>query len=485
MVLKTFRSKTFSKNIFWLLLILILPAFVLWGIGSFTGQPPLVGTIDGKGITPSALAESQLGIRAQLFFAYFTDSETLNKLLRNRSLLNSMAWERLIFLHEAEKKRIKVSDDAIISFIYKQPLFQRGGAFDPDAYAYILRNALSMEPRQFEELMRENLKVIALRQDIIKDITVSDEEVSNYYRKLNSKVILSYLFFDRKDYEKDLTVSPEEASAYYAANKARFVAPAEVEVEYLEFPYSTEEEKQTALDLAGGIYRKLVSSQEDLGKFAAGQELKYGKTDPFSREDIIPGVPFFQEFYDTAFRLSKEDLSMPISPTADKGSYYILRKTGEIPSREKKLDEVLLEVEKIILSEKSASLAKKEADKVHSELSSSTDSLETKASLLGKTAVKTEAITYADYIDNVGSARDIVFAAQEKNPGDLLSHKKKKNGSAVIRVDQILPPSDETFEKEKDNLRTTLLIRKQVKVMEDWFSKNSSRAKLRTPLEEL
>ena len=93
MVLNILRSKKVAKKVLLGLLILIVPAFVLWGVGNLGEGPPSVGKISGRTISARDLAESVQGIHAQLVFSYYGDFQALNRILQNRSLINNMAWE--------------------------------------------------------------------------------------------------------------------------------------------------------------------------------------------------------------------------------------------------------------------------------------------------------------------------------------------------------------------------------------------------------
>ena len=54
-MLKLLRNKNITKVVLWALLILIVPAFVLWGTGSLGGSkgkgPTYAGKIDGKKVS--------------------------------------------------------------------------------------------------------------------------------------------------------------------------------------------------------------------------------------------------------------------------------------------------------------------------------------------------------------------------------------------------------------------------------------------------
>ncbi len=174
MVMNILRSKKVTRNVLLALLVLIIPAFVLWGVGGLSKKPPMVGQIGNRKIFPDAFAKSRKGIRIQILFTYYQNYETLKKILQNRALVNHMAWERLVFLTASRDQRIKITDKDILFFISNHPLFQRKGAFDKEAYNYILRNNLSVEPREFEELVRENLQIRQFRQDLVNVIDVSE-----------------------------------------------------------------------------------------------------------------------------------------------------------------------------------------------------------------------------------------------------------------------------------------------------------------------
>ena len=237
MIMHILRSKKVAKRILLALLILIIPAFVLWGAGTLTSGPGTIGRIGGKTITDRSLDKSRQAIKAQLLFSYYGDFNTLNKITQDRQLLNFMAWERLVLLDGANRAKITVPDTAIVQFIAQHPLFRRGGGFDSTTYSYILKNTLGMDPRQFEEFTRENLKTHLFRQSITQDMTVSDKEVLEFYGKDHDKVVLSYLLLPKESFSEEVEVTETDIREYYENNKELFLDPAKMTIEYMSFPY--------------------------------------------------------------------------------------------------------------------------------------------------------------------------------------------------------------------------------------------------------
>ncbi|MFH1552283.1 MAG: SurA N-terminal domain-containing protein [Candidatus Omnitrophota bacterium] len=485
MVLSVLRSRKFARRVLLALLILIIPAFVLWGVGNVAQRPGPVGQIGGRNISPEEFAESRQGIKTQVLFTYYGNFDTMNQILRNRTMMNFMAWERLVLLDAARKKNIKITNEEVLSFLTQHPLFQKNGVFNKEIYDYILRNNLALGPRQFEELVRQNLQVTAFRQDLFKNIKVSDEEVAQHYKKTNDKVVLTYVFIDKEIFAEDVAVSAEEAEIFYTANKDKFLDPAKVEVEYIEFPYANASEKTAAIDEIEKIYSELKASPEKIPETAKMRGLRHGKTAPFSREDVVAGVPFFKEFHVAAFALDEGELSPPVFSSPEKGSAYILRKVKDIPPRQMEFEEVRVNIVAALGNEKSLRLAKESADLLYEKLPDANTALEKEAQKMHYKIKTTEPVDSTGYIENIGAAGKIVARALETGEGEIIPPVVIQNGVVIVRVDTILPADETILEKQKEFLRRELLARKQMSIMDDWFRENEPQAQLKAVLEEL
>ncbi len=196
-MLKILRHKSVSKIVLWGILILVLPAFVIWGAGSMTKAkqdgPKFVGTIHGKNVSFDDFSKAVTGVRCQILLNYFNNQKVLGELLKNQPLIGKIAWDRLIMMNEAKRLKVKAKNDEVVAYIRSHPLFLRNGKFDEKLYAYILRNNLGLDARAFEEIVRENMAMQKMNESLTKDITVSDDELGAYYRAENSKFKVSYV----------------------------------------------------------------------------------------------------------------------------------------------------------------------------------------------------------------------------------------------------------------------------------------------------
>lgn len=485
MVLSILRSKKVTKRILWGILIFIIPAFVLFGVGSVTKKPALIGQIGNQKVYADDFAESREAIKVQMLFTYYQDYTAMTNILKNRPMINYISWERLIFLEAARRKKLKATNKDVMVFISQHPLFQKNGIFNKEVYDYILKNNLSMEPRQFEEIVRENMQIRSLRQSLLKDVNVSDEDILASYKKVNDKVELSYLFIDKDIFAGNASVSPDEVQDYYEDNKSLFLEPEKIEVEYIEFSFEDPSQKASAISKLEKIYPRLIKFPSQFKDIATGQELIYGKTDPFSREDVIPGIPFFKEFQDTAFRLEEDEISIPIFSDQEKGKVFVLRKIRDVPQKLQDFEEIKEKLAGTLMDLKSLELAKNHASEVYEKLSDGRTSLKNEAQAINREVKTSGPVAYDGYIENIGPAGQIVLNAMEVDQGDIITPVTTKNGIFIARLDNIIPADKSEMEAEKEKLRQNLLLPKQIATMNKWFEANQSRVKLFTQLDEL
>lgn len=487
MVLHILRSRKFAKRTLILLLILIIPAFVLWGVGGLTRTEEPIGKIGGQQIYHDDFTKSRKGIQAQILFAYYGDYNAMNKISKNRPLINLMAWERLVFLDVAHTKKVKVSNDDVLLFISQQPVFQRNGVFDKEAYNYILRNNLEMGPRQFEELVRENLRIHSLRQSILKDITVGEDELKEQFKVASSKVEFSYILIDKTPFRDQAKVSIEETKEFYDQNKDKFLEPAKVQVEYIEFPYKDAAERASVTGKIEEIYPELKNSPSQFLGIAKQYDLRCGTTEPFSRKDVIPGIVFFEQFPDTAFKLKEGEMGAPIFSSAkeEKGTAYLLRKIKAIPPKQLTFQEVWGSLTNILADNKSVYMAGQKAKQIYEKMVKDDTTLEEEALALNL-QIQTSGVVSSDgYIENIGPAKVIVAHALQAGAGNILPPLLGKRGAFLARVDNILPGDVTGLAAKKEVLRKYILSNKQAKAVEVWLKENAPEIELKQKLEEL
>ncbi len=485
-MLSIFRGKKFQKRTLMGILILIIPAFVLWGAGSLT-KPSVIGTIHGGKILPRDMAKSLKGIRVELLLNYFTDYNSFSQILKNRPLINRMAWERLIFLKAAKDDRIRVSDKDVVALISGHPLFQRSGSFDQQSYSYIISQTLGMDARDFEEMVRENLKIRKFQNTLYKNISVSDEAVMQKFREYNDTADISYLLIDKASFAEEEGVSPTGAAVkkHYDANASSFTAPQMIVLEYLALGYENAEDKPSATTKMDAIYREILKSPADFEDVAKKHELRYKKTDPITGNSLIPGIKFSKEVHETAFTLSKGIISPPVSSGDKSGEIYILKKIEDIPSRTLSFNEARETITKDLADKNMLRLASLRAASLHKDILAGNITID-KAAEISKTELKTsKAITPHGYLDTIGPTKRILEKAVASGENSVLPPMETLKGVLLVRVDKLIPAEKEKFDEQKQELTRILLMDKRKVALDEWFAKQAAEVKLFKKLEEL
>lgn len=175
-MLKFLRKKT--KVVIWTVMI----AFIAWGGFAVslqfeeTNRSP--GRIFGKEVS---FRDHLLAYRAvQIFFVQPNPEEPPKS-----EEIEARTWEFLILSREAKHRKIKVSDEEIRQEIRR--LFTQGGAsaFSSDQYLQWVRSAFREEPSDFENQLREHLRIRKLLSQVReKEAENSDDGLRRWLTQL-------------------------------------------------------------------------------------------------------------------------------------------------------------------------------------------------------------------------------------------------------------------------------------------------------------
>lgn len=331
-MLRIFRHKFVSKVIFWGLVILIIPAFVIVGNVSMSSKdkrPKYVGIIDNKKVSFEKFYYSLTGARMWLVLNNFAFPDTLSQMTNNRALVARLAWDRLIMLDEARKAHITVSDKDVINALKTHPIFMRGEKFDPRVYDHVLRYMLGLEARAFEELMREHVMINKWIDSMTRDLSIQDEDVIKEFRRMNDKFTISYLLFDPAELIKASPVTEQEARDYFEKNKdsLRIVRKDSPDNEGVK-PASFEEAKDTIISHMNSFrsrelaVKAATQKRQELSDLMAKEKLPFSEacaklnltpkaSKPFGQTDYIEGLGEAVPVVASALELKDGEISAP------------------------------------------------------------------------------------------------------------------------------------------------------------------------------
>ncbi len=166
-MLKFLRKNT--KIIVWLVVV----AFVGWGgyavRAQFEGANRAPGRVFGKDVSyKEYLAAHQI---YQIFYMPPKDKEP-----PSAEAVEAGTWQFIVLSHEAKRQKISVTDDEVRKEIIR--LF--GGAetmvLNQELYSHWIRREFHSEPREFEDQVRENLRIRKLLDSVRKGFPDKPEE---------------------------------------------------------------------------------------------------------------------------------------------------------------------------------------------------------------------------------------------------------------------------------------------------------------------
>ncbi len=356
-MLKILRNKKTAKKVWIGLAIIIIPAFALWGFGGSSRsreETAPVGKIFGRNISNIEFKDSLAAVKTVAIMRFGDKLNEVQKYLN----LEAQAWERLILLAEANKRRITASDQEVIEDIENSPYFRLRGAFSNKLYNETLRYLLRIQPRIFEELTRQNIIIFKLYEQATDKVLLRDEEVRKEYAKANQEMSIYYVGSIISDFAAKIKPSDKEISDFFAKNKEMFKEPPAKD-KPTRIPELTEIKdkvkqafiRKTAQDLAGEKIKECQNKLATKDLFAVGRKLKLktAATGLFRYGTFIENLGAAAIFWETAYNLKENQPSQIISTPA---GFYIIKIKSLTPFNEARFAKEKADFSKKMLLEK-------------------------------------------------------------------------------------------------------------------------------------
>jgi peptidyl-prolyl cis-trans isomerase D len=467
-MLKKLRHKKTAKKIWITLCILILPAFLFWGIGSVSRNRPKVtysGKIFGKTVPYSEYKDALEATKNQAIMQFGDKFSEVQKQLN----LEAQAWERLILLYEAKKRRIKVGDKEVVDFIRRYPFFQYNGKFDNRIYNQMLEYVFRTQSRVFEEQTRENIMLVKLYESLTKDIQLSEEEIRQVYAQENESISVSYIASVIANFIKEINPTEEEVKNYFFENSLDFKKPLTFNLEYI---ILDSEDK-----LKNAVSR--VNKKEDFAKIAADLNIKIQETGFFSQIDPIPGLGWSPQIISILPNL-KPGQYLP-SVHMDK-NYFILKlkekKNPYIPE----FSEIKDKVKEVFIESKAKEIAKDKIGLCLKKLEEEKTLGVKEADFLkiakefGLKSDSTGLFKYGSYIEGIGASDNLWLAAYNLKENDFSQVIEMPSGFYIIKNKSRISLDEKKFQEDKKELSQELLFQKKQKYFLNFVSELKKRA---------
>ncbi len=343
MVLDYMRRQT--KTFLYITVPLICFAFILWGAFPNLGEKgrQTLLKVNGEKVT------------LQRFIDYYRDfSEMMRASLGGRDLshlegllnFKQQALDRLIqetlLRQEIERLNIVVSDKEVQDSLKRNPAFQTDGKFDPAKW-----NAALSNPRI--DMIAENVKNQLIVERLIEvaqsGARVTEEEVSEEYRRRYEKASIGLIAFKASEFIGQVELTPEDLASYYETHSQQYKEPAQVKIVCVELKKEpSESDAAAARKLAEDILERVHAGDpfEELAEFYSDDDAtkrKSGDLGFFRRGRMV------KEFEETAFSLKPGEVSGVVKTQF---GYHIIKveeTKGEGNEKEVRARHILIKIE--------------------------------------------------------------------------------------------------------------------------------------------
>ncbi len=217
----------------------IVVVFIFWGVGSFRSQRAgRIAVVNGQVITFEEYRDAYNNLMEQLKQRFGNAlTEDMIKALRVKEQALDRLIDRVLMSQEAEKLKLRVSEEELIAAIGQIKAFQQAGQFDVRTYQKVL-SLNRTTPEAFEATQRDMMLIERLQALIAAHVKVSEQEVAEWYNWVHSEVDIDFVLFDPETYG-GVQSSDEALKAYFDEHKEQYKTDPQIKVRYLRFDPNT------------------------------------------------------------------------------------------------------------------------------------------------------------------------------------------------------------------------------------------------------
>jgi len=485
-MLKLLRKKGVAKKVIWVIAIVIILIFGFGGTAYLLtgdGRTGYAGKIFGKKISFEDFNEVYQNARIQAIRQYGNNLNKVAHLLN----LESQTWDQLILLHESKKRRIKISNKDVVRVIAEDKSFERNGQFDTLLYNQILRN-LRMRPRDYEESVRNNLKIAQLYKEVTSSVILAEEDIFEEYRRRNEKIQISYVFVSPDSFKEDVSVDAPQVKQYYEDHKSEFLMPPAVNVQYLTFDFPEpseeteapedpetetpsqedqeallEEEKDTIRERADAVFQELLVSP-DMVEMARKNNLAVQTSGFFSMEQPNLTLGWSYDLLNKIFQMSEGEVNDPFeTPNGLSIAQIKEKRESYIPE----FNEAQDKVREAVIKEEAKKIARGKTTEYLRAIQEELDKSKLRdfpkaAKALELEIHQTPVFNRGQYLPQIGISKEFQEAAFQLTENNKISGVvATATGYCILHLDDYVPVDKGEYEKTREELAQTLAREKQ------------------------
>ena len=508
--------------LFKLLLGVICVTFVVsFGVGSFGDRKEVIAKVNGREILLKDYRKAYQNRLQSLRQQFGENADAFAEQINLRQRVFEQMIDQELLAIEAENMNLEATDLELQEEIRNQPYFQKDGNFDFETYNTVLSQNRIVR-QEYEDSLREELKVRKLQKLIGVGLLVSSNEVDEMYQLENQKIQIGYLHFDPQvfipgveikdgevrqyfeenrdafktekayriesfvlglqDFQEEVKVKEREIRRYYEKNLETYTTPPKVKARHILFKVDPDaeeeqlqqrrEELQQLLDeiRQGGDFEALAKTKSEDATAEKGGDLGW-----FQPGEMVPA------FEDAAFRLAIGEVSDIVqSPFG----LHLIRVDEREEQVEKDLEEVREEITALLTEKRSEKKLNEELTRIEAVIPDK--ELSKVADEFSKSIESSEAFSRNDLIPGLGSAYGLVSELEAKESGEKGIWKRNSlQGHVIYQLVEIKEPVRQEFEEVQEAAREALKLKRAGEMARVKAGQALSQAKAGTTMEDL
>lgn len=232
-----YMRKHASSIIIKIILGVVILAFVLYFgfTGGGRGGGEVVAKVDGLSIRGREYTRAyrEMVERYRALLGNQLTDEMLEKMDIKKAVLDDLI-ERALLVVEARNLGLKVSSQELRDAIVTFPLFHENGQFNPALYRMYL-SSVGQTAGEFEEQLREQILIRKLTGLLLSSIKISDDELDEYYRIKEEKLVYEYLEIDPESFKSNGDIKDKEIGSYFEKHRDEFRLPPSVKLRFIKY----------------------------------------------------------------------------------------------------------------------------------------------------------------------------------------------------------------------------------------------------------
>ncbi len=506
-IMRKYKSSIIIKGVFILIVLSFVGTiFLIWGEGEegFKGSSYAL-KVNGEKIPYEdySRAYEQAKNSIQQIYGQPVTPEIEKQLgIRNMVIKNLVGLA--LMKQEAKRMGLKVTKDEVVAAIAAIPAFQKNGAFDKQQYEEILQmNRIT--PKAFEEAQKSELLMAKARKAVADRVSVTDEQALQTFRKQHDRIELNFVSHSPADARNRVKITEQGLNAYLQQHEKDFRTQEQISISYaLLTPEKVAESITVTNDEIQTYYQKNIDryqgkdgilpldqvkdrARADALRFKAAKRAYEAVADALNKNmktadlkgaarqlDVpISDTPMFTQknppaslagetnLIQKAFMLRQGELGGPVETGR---GVYLFKIAARKPAAVPPLASIRAQVEKGFIDEEARALAAAMARETQAKLS--------KGSANGNIQ-ETGPFSFSDKgsIPGIGVAPEIMEAAftltkASPTPSEPLF----ANGRwYAIRLKSRTEADTAAFQKEKEQIKQSLLPRLQQESLQKWM----------------